>query len=236
MNASADALRVLVVEDEEGVRSALSEFVRVLGCQAVGARTAEEALRVVEHERIDVVLLDLRLPGMSGLDFLRLRAVRDGGLPVVVISGIATEREAHEALQLGALEFLRKPVGLERLAGVLTFVEAHVLKGQVYRRRAPRATVTFPVRVDADWEWKVIDLSPLGVKIAPRAWLRAGATVQLYLALPDGEPPLAVDAVLARTEADGDVLSFINLKPQEFERLSNFVKRLRAQRQDEPGA
>ncbi len=227
MNTSTDALRVLIVEDEQGVLAALTDFVRELGCQPVGARTAEEALRVVESERVDVVLLDLRLPGMSGLDFLRLRAVRDGGIPVVVISGVATEQEAHEALRLGALEFLRKPVGLERLAGVLTFLEVHVLKGQAYRRRTPRATVTFPLRVDAEWEWKVLDVSALGVKIAPQTWLRAGATVQLVLALPDGEPPLTVDAVLVRTEAEGDVLSFLDLEPHAFERVNRFVKQIR---------
>ena len=236
MNLSADPLRVLVVEDEHGVLEALEDFVRELGCQSMGARTAEEALRLVESESVDVVLLDLRLPGMSGLEFLRLRAVRDRGIPVVVISGIATEPEAHEALELGALDFLRKPVGLDRLADVLSFLEAHMLKGKVYRRRAPRATVSFPVRVDTDWEWKVLDLSPLGVKIAPQAWLRAGATVQLLLALPDGEPPLAVEAVLARTEENGDVLSFVNLKPPDFARLSTFVKQIRGQRREESGA
>jgi len=236
MNPSGDALRVLVVEDEPGVLTALQDFVRELGCQPVGALTAEEALRLVESEPVDVVLLDLRLPGMSGLDFLRLRAFRDRGIPVVVISGIATEPEAHEALELGAIDFLRKPIGLDRLAGVLSFLQVHTLKGRLYERRAPRAAVTFPVRVDTDWEWKVLDLSPLGVKIAPQAWLRAGATVQLLLALPDGGPPLAVDAVLARTEENGDVLSFVDLKPSDFARLTKFVNQVRGQGLGEPGA
>ena len=236
MNPSGDALRVLVVEDEPGVLTALQDFVRELGCQPVGALTAEEALRLVESEPVDVVLLDLRLPGMSGLDFLRLRAFRDRGIPVVVISGIATEPEAHEALELGAIDFLRKPIGLDRLADVLSFLQVHTLKGRLYERRAPRAAVTFPVRVDTDWEWKVLDLSPLGVKIAPQAWLRAGATVQLLLALPDGGPPLAVDAVLARTEENGDVLSFVDLKPSDFARLTKFVNQVRGQGLGEPGA
>ena len=64
-------------------------------------------------------------------------------------SGAATEREGQEALQLGALEFLHKPVSLERFANVLTFLELHVLKGRKDRRRLPRATMMFPVRVDA---------------------------------------------------------------------------------------
>ena len=133
MNPSADALRVLVVEDEHGVLTALQDFVRELGCQPVGALTAEEALRLVESEPVDVVLLDLRLPGMSGLDFLRLRAFRDRGIPVVVISGIATEPEAHEALELGAIDFLRKQTFRYRFAYL--FSRGAVGGGFIFARR-----------------------------------------------------------------------------------------------------
>lgn len=234
MTVSADTLRVLLVEDEQDVAAVLADLVRGLGCQPVAARTAEEALRTVESERIDVILLDLRLPGMSGLDFLRLHRVRAAGIPVVVISGVATEQEAREALRLGALEFLQNPVGLNRLAGILSFLELHGLKGRGDRRRVPRAAVMFPVRVDAGWEWRALDLSPLGVKIAPQAWLRPGARVRLLLALPDGGPPLEVDAALVRTEPDGDVFSFVNLGRAEFERLNNFVMRIRGPRRDAP--
>lgn len=233
MNVSEGVLRVLLVEDEHDVAAMLADVVRELGCQPVEARTAEEALRAVESERFDAILLDLRLPGMSGLDFLRLPRVRDAGIPLVAISGVATEQEAREALQLGALEFLQKPVGLHRLAGVLSFLELHGLKGP--RRLVSRATVMLPVRVDADWEWRALDLSPLGMRIAPQAWLRPGARVQLLLALPDGEPPLAIEAVLMRAEPGGDVFSFVDLGSAEFERLKTFVRRIRVQREDEPG-
>ena len=235
MNVVEDTLRVLVVEDEESVAAVLADFVRELRCQPVKARTAEEALRTLENERVDVIVLDLRLPGMSGLDFLRLPAVRDAGIPVVVMSGVVTETEAREALQLGALEFLRKPVRLERLAGILTYLELHVVRRPADWRRLPRATVMFPVRVDAGWEWRALDLSPLGVKIGPQAWLRPGARVQLHLALPDGEPPLAVDAVLVRAEPDGDVFSFINLGDRALKRITEFVKERQKQRRDDPG-
>ncbi len=235
MTVAEDALRVLVIEDEESVAAVLADFVRELRCQPVGARTAEEGLRALEHDRVDVIVLDLRLPGMSGLDFLRLSAIRDVGIPVVVMSGVATETEAREALQLGALEFLRKPVRLERLAGILTYLELHVVSRQAGRRRLPRAMVMFPVRVDAGWEWRALDLSPLGVKIGPQAWLRAGARVRLLLALPDGGPPLAVEAVLVRSEPDGDVFSFIDLEDGALERITNLVRRLQMPRGNEPG-
>ena len=236
MNVSGDTLRVLVVEDEEPVAAMLADFVRELGAEPVGADTAEAALRALASERVDVIVLDLRLPGMSGLDFLRLPAIRDSEIPVIVMSGVATEPEGQEALQLGAIEFLHKPVSLERFANILTFLELHVLKGRGDRRRLPRATVMFPVRVDAGWEWRALDLSPLGLKIAPQAWLRPGARVRLLLALPDGAPPLVVEAVLVRTEPDGDVFTFINVERSAFQRLSEFVGRAATPRGREPGA
>lgn len=234
MNVSEDTLRVLVVEDEASVAAMVADFVRELGGRPVEARTAEEALRILDGVRFDVIVLDLRLPGMSGLDFLQLSAIRDAGIPVVVMSGVATETEAREALRLGALEFLRKPVRLERLAGILTNLDIHAGRRPTDRRRLPRATVMFPVRVDAGWEWRALDLSPLGVKIGPQAWLRAGARVRLLLALPDGQPPLEVVAVLVRAEPDGDVFSFVDLEDAAVTRITTFVRRLRGRRPEEP--
>ena len=231
-----DTLRVLVVEDEEPVAALLADFVRELGAEPLGAGTAEAALRALASERVDVIVLDLRLPGMSGLDFLRLPAIRDSGIPVIVMSGVATEPEGQEALRLGAIEFLHKPVSLERFAGLLTFLELHVARGRGNRRHLPRAAVMFPVRVLTGWEWRALDLSPLGMKIAPQAWLRPGARVRLILALPDGAPPLVVDAVLVRTEPDGDVFTFINVERATFQRLSEFVSRAGTSREGEPGA
>jgi DNA-binding response OmpR family regulator len=232
MTVAADLLRVLVIEDEQDVASVLADFVRELGGQALAVPTAEQALQALQAESIGLMMLDLRLPGMSGLDFLRRPEVRDSGIPVIVMSGVASEPEAREALQLGGLEFLQKPVTFNRLAGVLTGLDLYVLKRRTEWRRVPRAVVTFPVRVDTAWEWRALDLSPLGVKIPPQGWLRAGATVRVLLALPDGAPPLTVDAVLARTGPEGDVFSFINLDPTALQRLSHFVSRLRRQRQD----
>ncbi len=69
-------LRVLIVEDEQAVRDVFREFLAGLGHEAITAATAEDALEKLASERPDVILLDVRLPGMSGLDFLALPAVR----------------------------------------------------------------------------------------------------------------------------------------------------------------
>ncbi len=219
-----DALRVLVVEDNEDLAAVYAEFLTKLGYEAAYAATATQALRVLEREPPDAILLDLRLRGMSGLDFLRSDTVRQAGLPIVAISGVASAAESQEALKLGAMDILIKPVTLERLSSLLSFLEAHALKGPKDGRRVARAKVEFPIRVGAVWDWHAVDLSPFGVKVASQGWLRPGATVRLLLTLPDGQPPLGVDATFVRGDPDGDLFSFLNLAPGQFRRLERFLK------------
>src|SRR5207247_5399316 len=84
----------------------LQGFVRDLGHETELVPSAEAALQRLQMNRPDLVFLDLRLPGMTGLDFLQLRLVRDSRVPIIVISGVATEHEAHMCLRLGALAFV----------------------------------------------------------------------------------------------------------------------------------
>src|SRR5881296_1090286 len=81
---------------------------------------------------------------MTGLDFLQLRLVRDSRVPIIVISGVATEHEAQMCLRLGALDFVPKPLPLEHLRAILEHFEPHVLTQTlelagrpVERRRSP---------------------------------------------------------------------------------------------------
>src|SRR5215470_19398363 len=144
-------MRVLVVEDEEPLGEVFRDFLAEIGHDAVVVRSAEAALGTLERQRPDAIILDINLPGMSGLDFLQLRPVREAGLPIVAISGVATETQARECLRLGALDFVGKPVPLERLLDVLTFLEPHAINRRPSpdarpseRRRGPRAAIGFP--------------------------------------------------------------------------------------------
>ena len=116
------AMRILVVEDDERLAEIFRDFIAELGYQPVVVGSAEAALEALTTARPDVILLDVRLPGMSGVEFLNLQAVRDSEVPVVVVSGVATEMEARACLKLGALDFIRKPVTLERLGQVLAYL------------------------------------------------------------------------------------------------------------------
>ena len=103
-------LRVLIVEDEQALRDVFRDFVASLGYEVVAVASAEDALEKLVSEHPHTILLDVRLPGMSGLDFLELPAVQESGVPIVAVSGVATEAQARECLKRGALDFIHKPV------------------------------------------------------------------------------------------------------------------------------
>lgn len=116
-------LKVLVVEDEGRVAEVFSDFIRSHGHQPIVAESAEAGLELVDRFYPDAMILDVYLPGMSGLQLLRLLKDRRFPLPSVVVSGVASEEEAGQCLKLGALDILRKPVSLNRLEATLGFLE-----------------------------------------------------------------------------------------------------------------
>lgn len=231
-------MRVLVVEDEEHVGALFREFLTGLGHASVVVRTAEAALGKLQTEPPDAIILDLNLPGMSGLDFLRLAPVRDSGLPIVAVSGIEEEAGGRrlESLQLGALDFLVKPIPVERLAELLRVVESHPghrrspQAGAVLGQRVvTRVPIEFPVRAaeyqGQDAEATAVELSPFGVKIRTEASLGGEAAVRLTLGLPDGGPPVDATALLLRRDADGLVFAFVGLPAPTLHRLADLVDR-----------
>ena len=107
--------RILIVDDEKNIRTTLGRAIGLEGFVVESAGTAQEAWQACETFQPELVLLDLRLPDQSGLDVLeRLR-----GLPqppaVVMMSGHGTLASAVRATQLGAVDFLEKPIAIERV-------------------------------------------------------------------------------------------------------------------------
>ena len=107
--------RILVVDDEKEIRTLLSRFFTKKKYQVRTAETAEEAIRILERESMDAVLLDIHLPGMSGLDALSRIRARWPGLPVVMISGQGDEEVAKETLRAGAFDYVVKPLDFDYL-------------------------------------------------------------------------------------------------------------------------
>jgi len=230
-------MRVLVVEDETDLGEVFRDFLSDLGHQPVLVRSAEAALGKLQSDRPDAIILDIHLPGMSGLDFLQLRPVRESGLPIVAVSGVATESQARECLRLGALDFVGKPVPLDRLHDVLTFLEPHAIDRRrddqarrAERRQSARVRLELPVTLHeyrgASWPGTCVELSVSGMKVNTAAPLSTGLAIKCTFTLPDDGGALDVISLVLRAGADGAVLSFVNLPGHEARQLGEIVRRL----------
>ncbi len=109
--------RVLVVDDEEKLRRVVELQLKTAGFEVEQAGTAEEALKRVEGA--DVILTDLRLPGLSGLELLADLRRQDSHTPVIVMTAFGSIETAVEAMKAGAVDFLPKPFSLDHLMAVV---------------------------------------------------------------------------------------------------------------------
>jgi DNA-binding NtrC family response regulator len=113
-------LHVLVVDDDEAVRKACCQIALGLGFAVVlGAESATAARAILKHQRIDVLLLDLKLPGGGGLALLEQVKALHPDTAVIVMTAFATVASAVEAMRIGADDYLTKPFALEELTTVL---------------------------------------------------------------------------------------------------------------------
>jgi two-component system, NtrC family, nitrogen regulation response regulator NtrX len=107
--------RILVIDDEAAIRDSLRMILEYEGYDFTGAPSGQEGIAIVEREAPDLVFLDVKMPGMDGIEVLtRIKAINDA-LPVVVISGHATVATAVEATKLGAFDFIEKPLASDRV-------------------------------------------------------------------------------------------------------------------------
>ena len=112
-------MNVLVVDDEEVLQDVLATLVRREGHRPISARTGEDALVVLEREDVDLVLLDLMLPGLSGMEVLQKIRQSDPDQVVVMITAYSSIEGAIEAMRLGAFHYIPKPFKNEEVLHTL---------------------------------------------------------------------------------------------------------------------
>jgi DNA-binding NtrC family response regulator len=112
-------LHVLVVDDDEAVRKACCEIAAGMGFEVMGAESATAARAILKQRRIDLLLLDLKLPGGGGLPLLEQVKALHPDTAVIVMTAFATVSSAVEAMRIGAGDYLTKPFALEELTAVL---------------------------------------------------------------------------------------------------------------------
>ena len=113
-----DKTKILVVDDEEVVRLSHIRTLASMHCNVEVVRDGAEALQVMEQRPADVVLLDLRMPGMDGMSVLKMIKQKWPETEVVIITGYPTVETAKEAVRLGAFDYLAKPVGPDDVINV----------------------------------------------------------------------------------------------------------------------
>ena len=133
---------VLVVDDERGPRLAL-QLILQREFRVLTAQNGEEALEILKSEPVDAVTLDLKMPGLAGLNTLSLIRSVDPELPVIIVTGYGSYESAVKALKLRAFDYIAKPFDSAR---ILNVVESAV---EDRRRAAMQSTDRLIVRLDA---------------------------------------------------------------------------------------
>lgn len=110
---------ILLVDDDEVLRERLAQAIRSRGYEVKTAGTAEEALREVTKESPEMAVLDLKMPGMSGLDLLRELRRQDPSTRVLMLTGYGSIATAVQAVREGAVGYLPKPADADEILGAL---------------------------------------------------------------------------------------------------------------------
>ncbi|RJF78366.1 DNA-binding response regulator [Azospirillum cavernae] len=164
MKSEAAPLRVLIVDDEPPIRRFLRTSLTAQGYDIVEAEDGVKALDEVRRMSPDVLVLDLGLPGMDGLEVIR--RLRGGGatLPIIVLSSRADEAGKVEALDLGADDYVTKPFGVDELLARLRAAMRHKLQQQGERPVFRSGALT------VDLVRRIVTAQGAEVKLSPREY------------------------------------------------------------------
>ena len=111
----AESPRILIVDDDPGQRSLLNTFLRTQGLETVTADSGQHALETLRTGKFDMMISDVRMPGLSGLETLRLARQEHATLPVLLVTAFTDVRDAVAAMRDGAVNYLAKPIDLDEL-------------------------------------------------------------------------------------------------------------------------
>ena len=114
-NQTAPSPRILIVDDDPGQRSLLNSFLTSQGFKTVVVDSGERALSALRSEEISMMISDVRMPGMSGLDTLRQARKMKARLPILLVTAYTDVRDAVHAIRDGAVDYLAKPIDLDQL-------------------------------------------------------------------------------------------------------------------------
>ncbi|HKK89990.1 MAG TPA: response regulator [Desulfobacteraceae bacterium] len=106
---------ILLIDDETEFVSALAERLKIRGYQPQTAENGETGITMIANARFDVVVLDLMMPGLSGLETLKQIKAMDNSLPVILLTGHGSTKDGLEGMRIGASDYLMKPLDINDL-------------------------------------------------------------------------------------------------------------------------
>ncbi len=112
--------KVLLIDDEDEFVTTLAERLELRGIHALTETDGQEALARIKTDKPQVVVLDIMMPGVNGLDVLRHIKRSHPGIPVILLTGRGTTSEGVEGMRMGAFDFMMKPVKIEDLISKLS--------------------------------------------------------------------------------------------------------------------
>lgn len=107
--------KILVVDDERDVCEVIAHYLGKRGHKVITANNAREAIFKLLSEKPTLILLDIRMPEIDGIECLRIIKILDKEVPVIMVSAVTDLDKAREAMELGAMDYLAKPLGFEAL-------------------------------------------------------------------------------------------------------------------------
>ncbi|RMF44868.1 MAG: sigma-54-dependent Fis family transcriptional regulator [Deltaproteobacteria bacterium] len=133
--------RILVVDDEQLIRWSLEQNLSKQGYEVATAASGEDALRAIQQDAPDLVLLDIQLPGMNGLEVLEKIKEQDEDIIVIMVTALGVLETAVKAMRLGAFDYINKPFNLDELAIVIRKAfETKDLKREVAHLRSEQSS------------------------------------------------------------------------------------------------
>jgi DNA-binding response OmpR family regulator len=110
-----DKIKILLVDDETEFASALAERLEIRGYKAKTTNNGESGITLAQNEHFDIAILDLMMPGMSGLETLKNIKLISPQLPVILLTGHGSTKEGMEGMRIGAADYLMKPLDINEL-------------------------------------------------------------------------------------------------------------------------
>ncbi len=210
---------ILIVDDEEHIRIALERILKRLTPRLYLASRGEEALEIAEKEDIDLILLDLKMPGMDGMEVLKILKQKD--LLIIVITGFATLETAVKAMKLGAYDFIPKPFDKDHILLVVERAAENIrLKQEKEKLEREKRETLFDLITEKSRLKTIMDVLPNGVIVTNRRYevVLMNQAAREHMRIPAS---ISLGQRVERYFSNPHILDFIASKDEESSRLTS---------------